>query len=305
MTESAELYKRYRPKTLAEIVGQPDAVRIIESWGPRIPHSILLTGPSGCGKTSVARILRSMIGCHRDDFNEKNCADFKGIDTAREIRRYWMKAPLRKSIAWLLDEVHKTTGDFQSAMLKILEDTPEHVYFFLATTDPQKLLPTIRNRCSVVTLKSVAEKDMQALIRRVAGNEKFNPSDAVVESVIEAAAGSPRAALVLLNSVIGIADPKQQLAAIQKADTKSEAYQIFKLLISPRTRWADMAALLKTVDLEEPEGVRRLLLACACTALLGNGGARAAAIIDYMQKPFFDSGKPGFIWAISEILRIK
>jgi len=304
-TESAELYKKFRPKTLAEVVGQPDAVRQIESWGPRIPHSILFAGPSGCGKTSLARILRRMVGCHRDDFTEKNCADFKGIDTAREIRRFWMKRPLRKSLVWLLDEVHKSTGDFQHAMLKILEDTPPTVYFMLATTDPQKLLPTIRTRCTQIAVRTLSAADMSSLIVDVCRRAGTRPATETIDAIIEAAEGSPRKALVLLNSVIGISDPKQQLEAVQKSDTKNEAYEIFKALINPRTRWPELSKILQGADIEDPEGIRRLVLACCTTTLLKGGNARAAMIIDYFQKPWYDAGKAGLIFSCWEILGVK
>src|SRR6185369_12680477 len=93
--------------------------------------------------------------CHNHDFHELNCAEVRGIDTIRGIQTQMGFAPLRKSRCWLIDEAHKLTGDAQNALLKTLEDTPEHVYFILATTDPEKLIATVRNRCTEIRLQLV------------------------------------------------------------------------------------------------------------------------------------------------------
>src|SRR5688572_25883760 len=140
-----ELYKKFRPKTLKGVVGQEGAVSSLQSMidKGRLPHTILFSGPSGCGKTTIARILKGILECSDLDFFEINCADFKGIDMVRDIRRYVGIPPLHgKSRVWLIDEAHQLTKDAQNAFLKLLEDTPKHAYFMLATTDPQKLLPT-------------------------------------------------------------------------------------------------------------------------------------------------------------------
>src|SRR5690606_3369465 len=108
-----------------------------------IPHAMLFTGPSGCGKTTLARILRVKLRCSDNDFQEINAADFRGIDSIRSMRQQVGAAPLGgDSRIWLIDEAHSMTADAQNAFLKLLEDTPRHVYFFLATTDPQKLKKT-------------------------------------------------------------------------------------------------------------------------------------------------------------------
>jgi DNA polymerase-3 subunit gamma/tau len=300
-----ELYKKHRPRTLAEVVGQPDAVRTIEAWGDRYPHAILLSGPSGCGKTTIARILRRQLGCNRRDFNEINCADFRGIDSVRDIRRRAAFHAIGKSMIWLIDECHKLTNDAQNALLKLLEDTPAHVYFVLATTDPGKLIKTIQNRCSPVRVRELSGNGMQELIRRVAGNENFHPTDEVVDAIINAAEGSARKALVLLNSVIGISDPDQQRDAIVKSDTKNEAIEIARALMDTRTRWPDLQKILKGADIEDPEPIRRLVLGYCSTVLLNSGKPRAAMIIDYFQKPWYDCGKPGLLLACYEILRGK
>jgi DNA polymerase III subunit gamma/tau len=195
---STELYKRYRPKTLKGVVGQDGPVsslqRLIDK--DRMPHAILFTGPSGSGKTTIGRILKDVLQCGDADFVELNCADFKGIDNVREIRRFSGMAPMDgKCRIWLIDEAHKMTNDAQNAFLKLLEDTPKHVYFMLATTDPQKLIKTIHTRCTEVKLSVLKAPDLERILRRVIDKEDLKVSDEVVDEIVEAADGSARQSL--------------------------------------------------------------------------------------------------------------
>jgi len=113
---SKEFYKRYRPKSLKGIVGQDAAVASLKSLVDvgKVPHFLLLSGPSGVGKTTIARILKDSLECSDADFIEKNCADFKGIDTVREIRKHINLLPINgKCRIYLIDEAHKLTPDAQ------------------------------------------------------------------------------------------------------------------------------------------------------------------------------------------------
>lgn len=306
---SDELYKKFRPKTLEQLIGQPDTVRLIESWGERIPQALLISGPSGCGKTTVARILARRVGCktssNSSDFSEKNCADFRGIDTVREIRYRARFHPVGKSMAWLIDECHKMTNDAQNAILKLLEDTPPKCYFFLATTDPLKLIKPVQNRCTKIRVRELGAKELLELLKQVSAAESLHPTDEVLQTIIQMADGSARAALVLLNSIIGIDDPKKQRDAILKADVQTEAFAIARALMDPRTTWPDMQKLLQAADIEDPEPVRRMVLAYCSSALLKSWKPRAAMIIDYFQKPWYDCGKSGLLLAVFEIMRTK
>lgn len=303
---SDELHLKYRPKTFDELSGQPEAVSILKGFAGNYPHCLLFTGPSGCGKTTTARILRRELGCKSHDFQEINCADFRGIDGARDIRRQMVFSPIGKCKIWLLDECHKSTNDFQNSMLKMLEDTPPTVYFFLATTDPKKLIPTVRSRCTEIRMRSLTETELAKLIRAVAAAEKITIALEISVAIAEQSEGSARAALRILNSIRGITDPKAQAAAVLKNETQNEAIEIARALMNPRTRWADMAKILKGADIEDPEGIRRLILAyCASILLSGKDVGRAAMILDYCGKPWFDSGKSGLTLAAWEILHSK
>ncbi len=301
-----ELYKKHRPTKLSDVVGQPDAVRMLKDMGRRgaVPHCLMLSGPSGVGKTTIARILREKLECSDADFAELNTADFRGIDMVREIRQRVGLAPLGgKSRVWLVDEAHKLTVDAQHAFLKLLEDTPKHVWFFLATTEPQKLLLTIRTRATEMKLRALKSPELKALVLDVAGREGMELSDEVSDKIADVADGSARKALVLLNQIVGVEGEEDRLATVAAGDATAAAVEIARALIRPGVRWPEVAKLLKSVD-EEPEAVRRMVLGYFCQVLLGGGkmADRAFKIIDVMSRNFFDSGKAGLAAACYEIV---
>ena len=309
-----ELYKKYRPKNLSELIGQDSSVRTLQSFlkGKKVPHAILLTGPSGCGKTTAARILRRSLGCNKSDYQEINSAEARGIDTIRDIHRRLGLAPVSGSCRiWVLDEVHKLTGDAQTALLKTLEDGPSHVYFMLATTDPHKLLPTIKTRCTEIKMRMLTQEELCELIADVIGKEtgvdgvKWTGGNGVIEKIAEVADGSARKALVLLGQVIAL-DPKDQMDAIQKADVKKQAIELARELINPRGDWKKCAAILKDLE-DDPEGVRRMILAYANSVLLGGGGLmnRAYLILECFSSPVWEMGKPGLTRAAYEVFSQK
>lgn len=292
-----ELYKKYRPRKLSEVIGQESAVKVLARLLAKnnVPHAMLFIGPSGCGKTTLARIMRRKVGCGMQDFNEVNCADFRGIDMVREVRAQMQLSPISgSSKVWLIDECQKLTGDGQSAFLKMLEDTPDHVYFMLATTDPHKLLPTIRTRCTEIKVALLPPTKVKELISTVAKAEKVRISDEVSESITEKSEGSARKALVLLDQVINLESVEDQIEALQKADVKAQAINLARLLIQPRPVWKDVVKVLKNLE-DDPETCRRLVLGYASSVLKGGGGLskRACFIIDVFGQNFFDSGEAG------------
>lgn len=304
-----EIYKTHRPTSLAAVIGQPEACRVLGDFikKKRIPHAILFTGPSGCGKTTLARIVRSELSCQDLDFSEMNCADFRGIDMVREMRsRMGLAAMGGGCRVYLIDECHKLTNDAQTALLKMLEDTPKHVYFMLCTTDPNKMLRTLLTRCTEVRVKPVTGKVLGELVGKVARKEKIAVGEEVIEKIVEVADGSPRKALVLLDQIREIDDEETQLNAIQSSDIKAQAIEICRTLMNPRAVWADMAKVLKGVE-EDPESIRWMVLGYMTNVLLGGGkmAPRAYNIIQIFRDNFFDSKKAGLVSCCYEVFSPK
>lgn len=309
---STSLYQKYRPKTLKAILGQDGAVASLQKLidKQRIPHVILLTGPSGCGKTTIARILKEHVRCGDADFQEVNAAESKGIDMVRGIQRAVNLSPIDgDSRLWLVDEAHKLTGEAQGAFLKILEDTPKHVYFFLATTDPQKLLKTIHTRAAEIKLTAMPASALRRVLERAVNGEGYKLSEEVLDDIIEAADGSARKALVILEQVGLLETEEEQLKAIQASSVNKDlGIELARELINPRVQWADVAKILKEVVKEDPEGIRYLILGYARSVLLGGGrlSGRAFAIIDIFGRNFYDSKTAGLVAACYEVVtRVK
>jgi DNA polymerase III gamma/tau subunit len=298
------LHLKYRPNSFADLIGQPEAVQFLTERGKAgtVPHAMMLTGPSGCGKTTTARILAKKLGCMPSDLHEYNAAESRGIDTIRDIERRMGLSPLSggKCRVYIMDESHKLTSDAQSSFLKVLEDTPKHVYFMLCTTDPQKLLGTIKTRCTEIKLRPLTADEIKVLVRGVWQKEKqasvlLPPlTEAVQSQLVETADGSARMALNLLDKLLHLKTEKEMIEAIQKSDSKRASIDLCRALMNPKTQWPAVAAILKGVE-EDAETLRRMCLGYANTILL-NGGKMAPlafAVIKGFECNLYDSGKPG------------
>jgi DNA polymerase III gamma/tau subunit len=302
-----ELYKIYRPKKLKDVIGQESAVSSLSKMIEKdtIPHAILLTGPSGCGKTTLARILSKKVDCGKMDLIENNCADFKGIDTIREIRSAMVSSPISgKSRVWIIDECHKLTNDAQNAFLKLLEDTPSHVYFILCTTEPNRLIKTIRTRCTEISVKSLSDKEIEKLISSVCKKEKIKLSEEVIDKIVDVSEGSARKALVVLHQIRDIKSKEGQLNAISSSISENQGITIARLLFNTKTKWKEIADVLKTIENNDAESIRWLILGYAKSVLLngGNLSARAYQVIRVFQDNWYDCKSAGLISGCYEII---
>ena len=223
----------------------------------------------------------------------------------RDIRSRMNLAPMNGSTrCWLIDEAHQLSSQAQNAFLKILEDTPKHVYFFLATTDPNKLLKTIRTRCSSFKMESLKPKAAVELLESVMEKEGIEIDDEVIDAVVNHGDGSPRQLLVLLDSIQHLDDDEEQLQLIYKSETKKEAIEIARTLMKLKPKWSEVSAVLRTVQ-EEPESIRWMMLSYANSVLLKGGrkASRAYIIIDAFRDNFYDSKKAGLSAACYEIVQ--
>lgn len=300
-----ELYKKFRPKNLDEIFGQSEAVKVVRGMieNGKIPHAIMFTGPSGCGKTTIARILRKEMKCR--DYQEINAADFGGIDAIRSLRERLNSAPMGGKVKIkVIDEAHGLTNDAQNCLLKVLEDTPDHVYFVLCTTDPSKMLKTVLTRCTEIKMKSVATSDMKELVTSIWKKAKLKlpVSKECTSKIIEASDGSPRKALVLLDQIQHLKKEKDAIEAIQKGSFKSQAIDLARCLINPGNGWAKVAEIIKNLE-DDPEGVRRLVLAFMKSVVLNNPkNKRAVLCLSAFRDNFYDCGVAGLVLACHEVL---
>jgi DNA polymerase-3 subunit gamma/tau len=194
------LHLDYRPQNLDEIIGNQETILKLEKQllNPDGPHVFLLSGTRGCGKTTLARIATEMIGCDERDIMEIDVANNRGKEDASKLKEGIRFFPMfGKTKAYILDEVHQGTPAYFNALLKTLEDTPKHVYFFLCTTDPQKVLTTVKSRCSQYTVDPLTQKETVQLLEWVLENEEKELDKAELKKISEVCEGIPREALII------------------------------------------------------------------------------------------------------------
>ncbi|MCU1639421.1 MAG: polymerase subunit gamma and tau [Microbacteriaceae bacterium] len=222
------LYRRYRPENFAELIGQTQVTDPLRTAlrSDRVNHAYLFSGPRGCGKTTSARILARCLNCaegptdtpcgtcascielSRDgggslDVVEIDAASHNGVDDARDLRERAVFAPARDRYKiFILDEAHMVTPQGFNALLKIVEEPPEHVKFIFATTEPEKVIGTIRSRTHHYPFRLVPPAQMLEYVHRLSDSERVSVEPGVLPLVVRAGGGSVRDTLSLLDQLI-------------------------------------------------------------------------------------------------------
>lgn len=264
------LYRKYRPQTFADVVGQEQIVDLLQSAikQKKVSHAYLFCGGRGTGKTTVARIFARDIGCNPEDIIEIDAASNRGIDEIRELRDAVRTAPFSSPYkVYIVDEVHMLTKEAANALLKTLEEPPSHVIFILATTDPEKLPQTIVSRCQKLVFRSPDNATLAKRLKYVAETEGKELDDVTAGIIAAHGKGSYRDALGVLEQILttsgkkitheavhaflGITDTDlllQLLTAICKKDSAAEVQAFAQLESSqsaPLKAYDDITELMR------------------------------------------------------------
>ena len=263
------LYRKYRPQTFEEVIGQEHVVRTLKNaiLQDRVRQAYVFAGPRGTGKTSLARILAKALNCDQSpivtpcgtcesctavaagsslDVIEMDAASQRGIDDVRDIRDRAILQPIARNKVYILDEAHQLTKDAFNALLKLIEEPPPHLVFVFCTTELDKMLPTVRSRCQTFPFSRPRLSDIQPLLRRIADAEKLEAPDPALAQIAHHSRGSYRDAVSTLDQLAASTGGQITISAVRDVLGTIEQDSLFRivdLLID-----GDTAALLNSIE---------------------------------------------------------
>lgn len=294
--EELTLDKKYRPPDFNRMWGNATTIKAITSAVTRaqpFPASIILKGPSGCGKTTIARIIADMLGAKGRDLKQFNIAKMRGIDTARTITDLVTVAPWGACRVIVLNECHRATVDFWNSMLEVLEEPPPNNHFILCTTEPGKVLHTVRTRCTDYAVRLLRADELEPLVQGIAAAEQANTDGSVIREIIKSADGSPRRALVILDAIIDLTTPEEQIEAVRdyrsSEDTVAEVCQA----LMNKTAYKPVVKMMARMqEKQEAEDVRRGITSYFAKVMKGDGtqAERAHALLGLFLTTTYDNG---------------
>lgn len=270
------LYQKYRSSTFEEVVGQEYIVRSIKNavHENKVGHAYLFCGPRGTGKTTMARLLAKSVNCEHPedapcgtcenciaanngthpDIVEINAANETHVEDIRELIERSTLAPMQgKHKVYIIDEVHQLSSAASSALLKTLEEPPENVIFILATTDPQKLLPTIISRCQRFDFTKVRKDQIRDHLLDIAGKENIRMEEKAAMMIAELSDGGMRDALSIMDQCASYTSDDITVEAIDRIyglTSTSEKIDLLKDIFEK-----DLASILKRVENYEDKGI--------------------------------------------------
>jgi len=250
-TTHAALYRTYRPQTFADVRGQAHVVEVLEAAIAKgsIAHAYLFSGSRGTGKTSVARIFARELGVSDKDLYEIDAASNRGIDDIRELRESVHTLPYESPYkVYIVDEVHMLTKDAFNALLKTLEEPPAHVIFILATTERDKVLPTILSRCETYNFKQPSRKLLAETVSAIAKKEGYTLEQSASDLIALLAEGSFRDAIGTLQKILTISKNKKVEVREVEAVTGAPTGEVLSRLLTALSGSDAASALTALAD---------------------------------------------------------
>lgn len=285
----------YRCKSFDDILGNQETIKLLKSYSElnesERPHSYLLYGSHGCGKTTLARILANQYNCEIVELNNSNN---RGIDTIRDVIYRGAETgnllSKNKNKAFILDESHQLPSLSQDALLKILEEPPLHVYFFLCTTEPNRLKGTIHSRCTQIKVEKIKTRSLYPYLISISKKEGNEISKKVARKICDITEGHVRDALNILQKVVQFDDEQKQLEVASEIISKeAEIIDLCRLLLKNTFFSQEIKKLLIKLKNQNPESIRQIIINYMVKVLLDGGDEnKAAIIIDNLREPCYE-----------------
>lgn len=299
------LHTRYRPQNLDEVYGQDTIVGVIENAIEEgRAKSFIFTGPSGVGKTTLARIMANEFAgkaATAANIQEVDAATHSGADAMRAIAgKSLYRAPSSSPVkAIIVDEAHKLSSTAWDALLKPIEEPPEHVYWMFCTTNPGKIPKTIQTRCMRFDLNPVDENEILKLLDYVVEAEEFEIENEVLETIAEHSDGSPRQALVFLETCKYCETKNEALTLMRSAGETVEIIELCRFLLNTRGRtWKNALKIINSFPKNtEAESIRIVIVNYIAKALLNTTDEEKAInmfeILECFEQPYNTTDKFG------------
>ena len=326
MESPLALYRRYRPETFADVIGQDHVTTPLRAAlaNNRVNHAYLFSGPRGCGKTTSARILARALNCEqapiadpcgecdscRDlarggpgsiDVIEIDAASHGGVDDARDLREKAFFAPVQSPYkVYIIDEAHMVTTQGFNALLKLVEEPPPHLRFIFATTEPDKVIPTIRSRTHHYPFRLIPPRLLSTYLSELCEREGVAIEPAALPLIVRAGAGSARDSLSVLDQLLGGAGPDGRHPRPRHRPARLHARPRCSTTSSTRSRPATARAVFGVVDRvietgQDPrrftEDLLRRLRDLVIVAAVPD--APATGLIDVSERPGRAAGRAG------------
>lgn len=300
---------KYRPSSWEEFRGNEALITSLRNELKKEdrPHAYLFHGSSGTGKTTLARLIAKELGCSEQNIIEYNIADNTSVEHARDIARSSKYVPLvheyytSKVKVYILDEFQRASPNAQDCLLKPLEEPPEHAYFVICTTEPSKIVKTIRSRCSEYEVRPLNYNEMEDLLEEIAEKEGVEVDYKVLNKIAKVSEGRAREAISLLGQVSEISDVNEALELITLKIENSSIIALCKAIVA-RKKWKEIAGLLSRLQ-EDPEKCRLAILNYFAAIMVnpksGESTVQYSALVaEYFEQPFYNSGRGGLILAV-------
>jgi len=249
VADNKPIITRYRPETFEDVLGHQTQIAALQRVlaSNSTPHAYLFTGPSGTGKTTLARILGTMLEA---DVHEIDAASNNGVDAMRDLVEFAQHQAFTDTGRRLIviDECHTLSKPAWQAILKLLEDPPEHLYIALCTTEDDKIPDTIRTRCFSTRLVPVPQQTIADFLAIIADVEEWKPTQEILDFAAEAAAGSPRMALTILQSIHDAPDRTEAARIVRLLEPTSDLIDLLRHLLDGKRSWSVIKAQLIKLD---------------------------------------------------------